>query len=35
MTQHEPQAQFDLILLDGFNAAGRTSALSGAAFYAG
>ena len=30
-----PQAAFDLILLDGFNAAGRAGALSSAAFYAG
>ncbi|MDR1889788.1 MAG: spermidine synthase [Zoogloeaceae bacterium] len=35
LTQNAPQARFDLILLDGFNAAGRTGALSGAAFYAG
>jgi spermidine synthase len=35
LAENAPQAQFDLILLDGFNAAGRTGALSGAAFYAG
>lgn len=35
LAQQAPRAKFDLILLDGFNAAGRTGALSGAAFYAG
>jgi spermidine synthase len=35
LAQNAPRAQFDLILQDGFNAAGRTGALSGAEFYAG
>jgi spermidine synthase len=35
LTRNAPQAQFDLILQDGFNAAGRSGALSGTAFYAG
>jgi spermidine synthase len=35
LASHAPQARFDLILQDGFDATGRTGALSGAAFYAG
>ncbi|MDR2364492.1 MAG: spermidine synthase [Zoogloeaceae bacterium] len=34
MAVHAPQACFDLILQDGFDAAGRSGALSGMAFYA-
>ncbi|MDR0737103.1 MAG: spermidine synthase [Zoogloeaceae bacterium] len=34
MTTNTPQACFDLILQDGFDAAGSSGALSGAAFYA-
>ncbi|MDR1349811.1 MAG: spermidine synthase [Zoogloeaceae bacterium] len=34
MATHAPQACFDLILQDGFDAAGRIGALSGATFYA-
>ncbi|MDR3158751.1 MAG: spermidine synthase [Zoogloeaceae bacterium] len=34
MTANAPQACFDLILQDGFDAAGSSGALSGAAFYA-
>ncbi|GHT95024.1 spermidine synthase [Betaproteobacteria bacterium] len=35
LAQQAPRAKFDLILQDGFNAAGRTGALSGAKFYDG